>query len=104
LHYELKDLRLFQAIAEVGNLSTGAAAMHMTASSASYRLKNLEYAVGSPVFLRTPKGMKLTPAGEVLAKHARKLLSDVETMHESLATIPPAAGQRTVAGQQQLAQ
>ncbi|MYN12281.1 LysR family transcriptional regulator [Pusillimonas sp. TS35] len=84
MHYELKDLRLFQAIAEVGNLSTGAAAMHMTASSASYRLKNLEYAVGSPVFLRTPKGMKLTPAGEVLAKHARKLLSDVETMHREL--------------------
>ncbi|MFT0849331.1 LysR family transcriptional regulator [Achromobacter sp. F4_2707] len=84
MHYELKDLRLFQAIAEAGNLSAGAAAMHLTASSASYRLKNLEYAVGSPLFIRTPKGMSLTPAGEVLARHARKLLADVQTMHAEL--------------------
>lgn len=86
MRYELKDLRLFQAIAEAGNLSAGAAAMHLTASSASYRLKNLEYAVGSPLFLRTPKGMSLTPAGEVLSRHAKKLLSDVLTMHAELST------------------
>jgi DNA-binding transcriptional LysR family regulator len=84
LRYELKDLRLFQAIVEAGNLSVGAAAMHMTASSASYRLKNLEYAVGSPLFLRTPKGMRPTPAGEVLGRHAKRLLADVETMHAEL--------------------
>lgn len=84
LRYELKDLRLFQAIAEAGTLSLGAEALHMTPSSASYRLKNLEYAVGSPLFLRTPKGMKPTPAGEVLSRHARKLLSDVQTMHMDL--------------------
>lgn len=84
MHYDLKDLRLFQAIAEAGNLSVGAAAMHMTASSASYRLKNLEYAVGSQLFVRTPKGMTLTQAGEVLARHARNLLRDVEIMHTEL--------------------
>lgn len=84
MRYELKDLRLFQAIAEVGNLSAGAATMHLTASAASYRLKNLEYAVGGPLFVRTPKGMSLTPAGEVLARHAKKLLSDVQTMHAEL--------------------
>lgn len=84
MQYELKDLRLFEAIFRAQNLSAGAAAMHMTASSASYRLKNLEYAVGSPLFLRTPKGMVLTPAGQVLARHAKKLLADVESMHAEL--------------------
>lgn len=84
LRYELKDLRLFQAIAEAGNLSAGAATMHLTASAASYRLKNLEYAVGSPLFTRTPKGMALTPAGELLSRHARKLLADVQIMHTEL--------------------
>lgn len=86
MRYELKDLTLFLAIAEAANLSAGAAAMHLTASAASYRLKNLEYAVGSPLFLRTPKGMSLTPAGEVLARHAKKLLSDVQTMHAELSS------------------
>ena len=84
MRYELKDLRLFRAIEETGNLSAGAAAMHMTASSASYRLKNLEYAVGRPLFTRTPRGMTLTPAGEVLSRHARTVLDDVQSMHDEL--------------------
>jgi DNA-binding transcriptional LysR family regulator len=84
LHYDLKDLRLFQAIADAENLSVGAADMHMTASSASYRLKNLEYAVGNQLFVRTSKGMTLTPAGEVLARHAKILLTDIQAMHTEL--------------------
>jgi DNA-binding transcriptional LysR family regulator len=40
LRYELTDLRLFMAIAQARNLSSGASAVHITASSASYRLKN----------------------------------------------------------------
>lgn len=84
MRYELKDLRLFKAIVDAQNLSAGASAMYMTASSASYRLKNLEYAVGGALFDRTPKGMMLTPAGEVLLRHTRKLLDDVEVMHNEL--------------------
>lgn len=84
MRYELKDLRLFLAIVQAQNLSAGAAAMHMTASSASYRLKNLEYTVGGELFVRTSKGMTPTPAGEVLARHAKKLLAGVETMHTEL--------------------
>lgn len=84
MRYELKDLKLFLAIVQAQNLSAGAATMHMTASSASYRLKNLEYTVGSGLFVRTSKGMTTTPAGEVLARHAKKLLASVETMHTEL--------------------
>ncbi|HWL29778.1 MAG TPA: LysR family transcriptional regulator [Burkholderiaceae bacterium] len=84
MRYELKDLRLFKAIVDAQNLSAGAAAMHMTASSASYRLKNLEYAVGSSLFDRTPRGMKLTAAGEVLLRHTRKLMANVDIMHNEL--------------------
>src|SRR5690606_29236361 len=84
LRYELKDLKLFLAIVQAQNLSAGAAKMHMTASSASYRLKNLEYTVGSELFARTSNGMMPTSAGEVLARHAKKLLAGVETMHAEL--------------------
>ncbi|MGB3289460.1 MAG: LysR family transcriptional regulator [Burkholderiaceae bacterium] len=84
MHYDLKDLKLFLAIVQAQNLSAGAAATHMTASSASYRLKNLEYTVGGELFVRTSKGMTPTPAGEVLARHAKKLLAGVEAMHTEL--------------------
>lgn len=84
MRYELKDLKLFLAIVQAQNLSAGAAKMHMTASSASYRLKNLEYTVGGELFLRTSKGMTPTSAGEVLARHAKRLLAGVEAMHTEL--------------------
>jgi DNA-binding transcriptional LysR family regulator len=84
--YELKDLRLFKAVVQARNLSAGAAALHMTAPSAGYRLKNLEYTAGSPLFLRTPQGMTLTPAGEALAKHVDVVLGNLQAMQEEVGT------------------
>ncbi|AOZ01883.1 LysR family transcriptional regulator [Cupriavidus sp. USMAHM13] len=81
MRYELTDLRLFQAIAQAQSLSNGAAAVHITASAASYRLKNLEHALGTPLFVRSARGMELTPAGETLLVHVRELLLGVERMH-----------------------
>jgi DNA-binding transcriptional LysR family regulator len=84
MRYELTDLRLFLAIAEAHNLSAGASSVHITASSASYRLKNLEHALGTPLFLRNARGMELTPAGMVLLAHVRELLAGVQLMHSEL--------------------
>jgi DNA-binding transcriptional LysR family regulator len=69
MRYELTDLRLFLAIAEAKSLSGGANAVHLTASSASYRLKNLA------------RGMELTAEGAFVLKHVRSLLAGVERMH-----------------------
>lgn len=85
MRYELTDLKLFHAIAQAQSLSNGANSVHITASSASYRLKNLEQALGTPLFLRTAKGMELTPAGETLHRHVRQLLMSVELMHGEVA-------------------
>ena len=81
MRYELTDLRLFLAIAEAQSLSTGAEAVHITASAASYRIKNLEYAMGTPLFVRNARGMTLTPAGLALQGHVRSLLADIQRMH-----------------------
>ena len=84
MRYELTDLRLFLAIAQARNLSIGAAAVHITASSASYRLKNFEHALGTPMFVRNARGMALTPAGETVLAHVRELFEGVERMHEEV--------------------
>ncbi|MEF7612744.1 LysR substrate-binding domain-containing protein [Aquincola sp. MAHUQ-54] len=81
MRYELTDLKLFLEIAQARSLSAGAAGVHITASSASYRLKNLEQAMGAPLFVRTPRGMDLTPAGEAMLEHVRELFEGVERMH-----------------------
>jgi DNA-binding transcriptional LysR family regulator len=80
LRFELTDLRVFVAIAEAGSLTMGASDMHLTAPSASYRLKNLEQTVGVPLFNRTQKGMVLTAAGETMLQHARTILDNVEQL------------------------
>jgi DNA-binding transcriptional LysR family regulator len=82
--YDLKDLRLFKAVAETRNLAAGAAALSMTASLASYRLKSLEYTAGSPLFVRGPQGMTLTPAGEALARHVDVLIGNLHAMHDEV--------------------
>jgi DNA-binding transcriptional LysR family regulator len=81
MRYELTDLRLFLAIAEARSLSGGANAVHLTPSSASYRLKNLELAMGVPLFKREARGMDLTTEGDFVLKHVRSLLAGVERMH-----------------------
>ncbi|WP_332612036.1 LysR family transcriptional regulator [Achromobacter sp. ESBL13] len=81
MRYELTDLRLFLAIAEAQSLSGGANTVHLTASSASYRLKNLEAAMGVPLFKREARGMELTTEGAFVLKHVRSLLAGVERMH-----------------------
>ncbi|WP_151448929.1 LysR substrate-binding domain-containing protein [Lacisediminimonas profundi] len=81
MSYDLTDLKLFLAIAEAGNLSNGASSVHITASSGSYRLKNLEHALGTALFVRTPRGMDVTPAGKILVAHVRQLLAGLERMH-----------------------
>ncbi|NDY82932.1 LysR family transcriptional regulator [Orrella sp. NBD-18] len=81
MRYELTDLRLFLAIAEAQSLTVGANHVHLTASSASYRLKNLESAMGMPLFVRTSRGMELTPGGQVVLQHVRSTLAGLERMH-----------------------
>lgn len=82
--YDLKDLRLFKAVAKARNLAAGAATLNMTASLASYRLKSLEYTAGCPLFVRGPRGMTLTPAGEAMAKHVDVLFTNLHAMHEEV--------------------
>lgn len=81
MRYELTDLKLFLEISQARSLSIGASALHITASSASYRLKNLEQALGTPLFVRTPRGMDLTPAGEAVQVHAREIFQGIERLH-----------------------
>jgi DNA-binding transcriptional LysR family regulator len=80
MRYELTDLRVFMAIAKAKSLTEAASEMHLTAPSASYRLKNMEQAMGVPLFLRTQKGMELTAAGETVLRYARLILNNVESL------------------------
>lgn len=80
MRYELTDLRLFLEIAQARSLTAGASAVYITPSAASYRLKNLEQALGTTLFERTSRGMEITPAGEAVLLHVRELFEGIERM------------------------
>jgi DNA-binding transcriptional LysR family regulator len=82
--YDLTDLRVFLAIAEEENLSRGAKKCHLSASSVSLRLKNLENAAGAALFTRQARGVVLTPAGRVMREHVRRCMAQLAQMHTDL--------------------
>lgn len=84
MHYDLTDLTIFLAVADEGNLSRGARRCHLAPSSVSLRIKGLEVAVGTPLFIRHARGVTLTPAGHVMSGHVRRCLAQLEQMHTDL--------------------
>ncbi|GLR13756.1 LysR family transcriptional regulator [Chitinimonas prasina] len=78
LRFDLNDLRLFAAVAAAGSLSKGAASLPLALSAASARLRQLEHRLGLSLFVRHASGVRLTPAGEVLLEHARRLLRSAQ--------------------------
>ncbi|MEN3751765.1 LysR family transcriptional regulator [Mangrovibacter yixingensis] len=71
---ELKQLRFFVALAEERNFGRAAERLHITQPPLTRTIQALESEVGTPLFIRTPKGAMLTPAGDLLLEKARQLL------------------------------
>ncbi|MDX8541388.1 transcriptional regulator GcvA [Mesorhizobium abyssinicae] len=63
----LAAIRVFEAVARHLSFTKAATELGMTQAAASYQIKLLEERVGSPLFLRKPKQIVLTEAGQRLA-------------------------------------
>lgn len=68
-------LRLFRAVAQSGSVAAAADSVHSVPSNISARIRKLEDELGAQLFVREPRGMRLTAAGEVLADYAERILA-----------------------------
>ena len=84
MRMDLADLRLFIAIVDSGSITGGAAMAHLALASASERVRKLEAEVGVPLLQRHARGVTLTEAGEVLARHARPLLEQQQRLRQAM--------------------
>jgi len=84
LHFDLTDLRLFVHIAEESNLTRGASRAALSPGAASARLKSLESQLDQRLFYRDSRGLTLTPPGEMLLRHARVILRQVEHVRSDM--------------------
>jgi DNA-binding transcriptional LysR family regulator len=73
---EIRHLRYFVAVAELRNFTKAAEASFVAQSALSQQISRLEHELGAPLFVRGKRGAELTPAGELLLPHARRLVAD----------------------------
>lgn len=73
---EIRHLRYFIAVAELRNFTKAAEASFVAQSALSQQIGRLEHELGTPLFVRGKRGAVLTPAGELLLPHARRLVAD----------------------------
>jgi DNA-binding transcriptional LysR family regulator len=81
---DLTSLQLFVAVCELGSIGRAAEREFIAASAVSKRLSDLEATLATPLLIRHPRGVDLTPAGESLLHHARSMLYSLEKMQGEL--------------------
>lgn len=79
---DLRHLRYFIAVAEEQNIGRAAARLHISQPPLTRQIQQLEEELGVLLFTRTPRGMELTPAGELLLDEARNIRALVEQATE----------------------
>jgi DNA-binding transcriptional LysR family regulator len=78
------ELRYFAHVADAGSFTEGARRAHVTRPTVSKAIKRLERQVGRPVFDRSTRRVRLTPVGEAVLIHARRVLGAVDDLETSL--------------------
>lgn len=76
---ELRQLRAFVTIAEAGTFTAGALRVHVTQAAVSMQIRQLEQELGVQLFIRAPRRVLLTEAGEKLLDRARLILREHDT-------------------------
>ncbi|HXD30690.1 MAG TPA: LysR family transcriptional regulator [Pyrinomonadaceae bacterium] len=84
---EIRQLRAFVAIAESGTFTAGAVRVHVTQAAVSMQIRQLEGEVGAKLFIRAPRNVILTEAGEKLLERARHMLLDHDAALEEIAEL-----------------
>lgn len=79
-----RQLLLLVALDEEGNIHRAAEVLKMTQPAASKLLKDIEDVLGVALFDRLPRGMRPTPSGEAMIRHARSALASLNQAHEEV--------------------
>ncbi len=75
---DIEQVKTFLAIAAHGSFLEAANRVHVTQSTVSARIQNLEQTLGARLFVRNRAGALLTPAGQRFLRHAKTLLLTFE--------------------------
>ena len=84
---DIRQLKAFVAISESGTFTAGAARVHVTQAAISMQIRQLENETGAQLFVRAPRKVILTEAGEKLLERAYVILREHDAALEELAAL-----------------
>src|SRR3546814_16868798 len=81
---ELRHVRYFDAVAETLNFTRAAERLHVTQSTLSHPIRQLEDELGVELFDRSSKKVRMTEAGEILSSHLTPALGQIDRAVQAL--------------------
>ncbi|MGD8908227.1 MAG: LysR family transcriptional regulator [Chromatiales bacterium] len=87
MHTTLRQMKVFQIVAEQLNYTRAARVLHLSQPAVSMQVKQLEDAVGLPLFEHTGKKIRLTEVGREIYQYARTIFQTFEEMEEVVAAM-----------------
>ena len=89
---QLREFELFLRAAESGSLSAAARQLDLTPAAASAAIKRIENELGTPVFIRSTRSLRLTSAGELFLRHCREGLASIAAACDEIRTANQTVG------------
>ncbi len=80
----LRLLRYVDEVARVGSIRQAAERLHVAPSAVNRRIQDLEEELGTPIFERLPRGMRLTAAGELFVGYIRSRAAELEQVRSEI--------------------
>lgn len=81
---EMRQLRIFCAVADHGSFTAAADKVHTVQSNVTMRVKELEIELNQQLFIRQKSGVVLTPAGQTFLGYARRILQLTDESRSAL--------------------
>ena len=84
---DLRQLQVLMAVADTGSYTAAAESLGYTQPAVSYQMRRLQHEAGTPLVVRTGRGLVLTQAGHALVRHSQTVFGTLRAAQEELATL-----------------
>jgi LysR family transcriptional regulator, nitrogen assimilation regulatory protein len=84
---EIRQLRYFVKIADLGSMSRASVALHIAQPALSHQMTQLEEELGQALLHRRHNGVAVTEHGAVFYRHARQILKELDDLPGTVASV-----------------
>ncbi|MEU1671283.1 LysR family transcriptional regulator [Streptomyces roseifaciens] len=85
--FDSRHIKTFHAVVTAGSYSAAARVLGYTQPAITQQMKALERSVGTPLFTRVGRRMRLTEAGEALSRHAETILDSLTAAQQQMSSL-----------------